>query len=48
MLDPDAYLFIDLPGTGAWPETMNNAGVFVGFYNDGTGAHGYVATPSPK
>ncbi len=44
---PEAYTFIALPGAGAWPETGNSAGVFVGYFNDSTGTHGYVAIPRP-
>jgi len=46
-LVPEAFVFIDLPGTGGQPETMNNAGAFVGFYSDATGTHGLLATPRP-
>ncbi len=40
------YTFIDLPGSGATPETANSAGVFVGFYTDATGTHGLIADPT--
>jgi hypothetical protein len=45
---PDAYTFITLPGTGGTPETQNNAGIFVGFFSDGTLVHGLVAIPSGR
>ena len=44
---PEAFAFIDFPWPASFPETINNAGVFVGFYSDATGTHGFVATPAP-
>jgi hypothetical protein len=44
-LASDDFTFIDLPGTNPSPETMNDAGVFVGFYSDDSGTHGLIATP---
>lgn len=41
----DGYTFIDLAEGAITPETMNNAGVFVGFYTNG-GTHGLVADPT--
>lgn len=48
VLNADAYTFVNLPGHGAWPETANNAGFFVGYYSNSTGVHGYIASPRPK
>jgi uncharacterized membrane protein len=47
-LEAENFTFVDLPGTGATPETMNNAGVFVGFYSDANGTHGLIADPDPR
>jgi uncharacterized membrane protein len=44
----EGYEFITLPGTGATPETANNAGVFVGFYTDASGTHGLIAEPTER
>lgn len=44
----DGYTFIDLPGTGATPETANSSGVFVGFYTDAAGTHGLIADPTGR
>ncbi len=41
----DGFTFIDLVEGAITPETMNNAGVFVGFYTDTAGTHGLVADP---
>jgi uncharacterized membrane protein len=45
-LAPAGFTFIDLPPGGS-PETLNNAGVFVGFYRDANGTHGFIASPKP-
>jgi hypothetical protein len=42
----DGFTFIDLAEGPVTPETMNNAGMFVGFYTDASGTHGFVADPS--
>ena len=42
-----AFTLFDLPGVSGVPETMNNAGEFVGYYSDGRVIHGFVATPIP-
>jgi uncharacterized membrane protein len=47
-LAPEDFTFVDLPGSGATPETMNNSGVFVGFYSDANGTHGMIADPHPR
>jgi hypothetical protein len=44
---PEAFVFVDFPWQPSFPETINNAGVFVGFYSDAAGTHGFVATPAP-
>jgi uncharacterized membrane protein len=45
---PDAFSFIEMPWQASSPETSNNSGVFVGFYSDAAGTHGFVAIPQPK
>jgi uncharacterized membrane protein len=42
------YTTIEMPGTGAFPETMNNAGVFVGLYTDNGVVRGFIASPVPR
>jgi hypothetical protein len=42
----EGYTFIDVGLAGVTPETMNNAGMFVGFYTDGAGTHGLIADPT--
>ena len=42
----DGFTFIDLAEGPVTPETMNNAGVFVGIFADSTGTHGFIADPT--
>ena len=42
----DGFTFIDVPVGGLYPETMNNSGVFVGFYSDAAGTHGLIVDPT--
>jgi len=42
-----AFVFVDFPWQPSFPETINDVGVFVGFYADATGTHGFVAKPVP-
>jgi hypothetical protein len=44
----DEYAFFFPPGTSGYPETMNNAGVIVGYYSDAGSVHGFVATPNER
>jgi uncharacterized membrane protein len=44
----DEYLFLDAPGSSAFPETMNNAGVIVGYFSDAGTVHGFVAAPNER
>ncbi len=46
-LSPASFQFVDNLPAGASPETLNNAGAFVGFYSDSTGVHGFIASPKP-
>ncbi len=43
--DAAAFTVFDLPSTAACPETANNSGAFVGYYNDAKGVHGFIGTP---
>jgi len=42
----EGYTFIDLAEGPVTPETMNNSGVFVGFYTNAAGTHGFIADPT--
>lgn len=44
----DEYVFFYPPGVSGFPETINNSGVVVGYYSDGTSVHGFVAMPHEK
>ncbi len=46
VLSTDGFTFIDLAEGPVTPETMNNAGVFVGIYSDSRGTHGLIADPT--
>lgn len=46
-LAPENFTFPSVPPNSS-PETMNNAGAFVGFYSDASGIHGFIATPHPS
>jgi uncharacterized membrane protein len=45
-LAPENFIFFDTPGSSGFPETINNAGVFIGFFTDSAGTHGFIATPA--
>ena len=44
---PEDFTFFDLPGISGFPETINNGGIFVGYFLDSVGAHGFIASPTP-
>ncbi len=48
VLSTDGFTFIDLAEGPVTPETMNNAGVFVGIYADSKGTHGLIADPTGR
>jgi probable HAF family extracellular repeat protein len=49
LLSGGVYTTIDFPGaTGTDITGINNAGQIVGAYSDGSGTHGFLATPVPE
>ncbi len=45
---PEDFTFFELPGIYGFPETMNDAGMFVGYFADANGTHGFIASPTAR